>query len=138
MIASLALLAALQQSPPPLSSETPAPIFSPAPNVGTTSPPAASGVKDPEKLARDQFAAWSAGKIDKSLYTFDIPQSAIDQVHAALPSLGAVVGVALATHADVPQGDVYIYRFTCANGSVLEQLSLKDGKINGIFFKPAQ
>ena len=137
MIASLALLAAIQVTPPPLAPvDTPAPIFSPAPAV--TGTPATSGVKDPEKLARDQFTAWSTGKIDKSLYTFDIPQSSIDQVHQALPALGAVIGVALATHADVPQGDVYIYKFTCANGSVLEQLSLKDGKINGIFFKPAQ
>lgn len=136
MIASLALLAALQATPPPLAPvDTPAPIFSPAPAVPGT--PAASGVKDPEKLARDQFAAWSAGKVDKSLYAFDIPQSAIDQVHQALPSLGAVIGVALATHADVAQGDVYIYKFTCANGAVLEQLSLKDGKINGLSFKPA-
>lgn len=136
MIASLVLLVALQQTPPPLAPDTPTPIFSPAPAV--TGTPAASGVKDPEKLARDQFAAWSAGKVDKSLYTFDIPQSAIDQVHQALPGLGTVIGVALATHADVPQGDVYIYKFTCANGSVLEQLSLKDGKINGLSFKPAQ
>jgi hypothetical protein len=118
----------IQSAPPP-----PAAIFSPAPT--TTATPAASGVKDPEQIARDQFAAFASGTVDKSLYSIDIPQSAIDQLHQALPGLGKIIGVALATHVDVPEGDVYVYKFTCANGSIVEQISFNNGKINGISFK---
>lgn len=33
---------------------------------------------------------------------------------------------------------VYVYKFACANGAAVQQISIKDGKINGIYFRPAE
>ena len=90
-----------------------------------------------QEIARAQFEAWASGKIDKSAYSIDLPADAVAQLHEILPALGPIQSVALVTHASLPGGSVYIYRFTCKNGSALEQISFKDGKINGIYFKPA-
>ncbi|HLI95213.1 MAG TPA: hypothetical protein VKT72_03880 [Candidatus Baltobacteraceae bacterium] len=127
MLALLTLVAALQASPAPAST--------------TTSPPAATApAEDPAitKLARAQYDAFSSGKLDASQYSVPIPQDAITQVQAGLTSLGPVKSVQFVKSVAVKGSNVYVYKFTCANGAALEQLSVKDGKINGIYFRPVQ
>lgn len=131
MIALLALLLALQATPSPAASDTPAdaaPVPSPAP---TDNPEIA-------KLARAQFSAFKSGKIDTSQYSVAIPKDALPQVQAYLSELGPIQNVTLVQSAKINGAAVYVYKFSCQNGAALEQLSVKDGKINGIYFRPVQ
>ena len=129
MLALLTLAAALSASPSPAAS----PSAAPAP---TSSAPAENPAIT--KLANEQFDDFAAGKVNVSEYSVKIPKDALAQVQAGLSSAGAVKSVTLVKQMDVMGSTVYVYRFTCANAAVLEQLSLKDGKINGIYFAPAQ
>lgn len=129
MIAAAALIALLQATPQ--SAATPA-AAAPAPSPQPAGNPAAA------KLAREQFDAFLSGKIDTSQYSVAIPSAALSQVQAFLSALGPVKSVTLVQKAAIGGSTVYVYRFICANGSVLEQLSVKDGKINGIYFRPVQ
>ncbi len=125
MLAHMLLLAALQTTPSPAATTAPAPS-------------AAATREDPAitKIVRAQYDAFAAGKVDASQYSISVPQNAIAQVQAGLASAGAVKSVTFLKMAALPQGTVYAYKFTCANGAVIEQISLKDGKINGIYFRP--
>ena len=67
----------------------------------------------------------------------DVPQSTIDQVRQLLVAMGPIISLTLVSHVNAPLGSVYVYRITCRNGAALEQISFKDGKINGLYFKPA-
>lgn len=132
MLALLTLVAALEASPAPAASPSAAPAASSA--------PAASQPEDPNitKLAREQFDGFVAGKLDPSQYSVTVPKHSIAQAQAGLSSLGAIKSVVFMESAPVQGSIVYVYKFTCANGAVLEQLSVKDGKINGIYFAGAQ
>lgn len=134
MLALLTLLAALQSSPAPAASAASAaaaPVASAAPAAAPAEDPAIT------KLARDQFDAFAAGKFDASQYSVTLPKRAIAQVHAGLSALGTVKTQTFMESKAISGSMVYVYKFTCANGSVYEQLSVKDGKINGIYFAPA-
>jgi hypothetical protein len=97
-------------------------------------------VEDPSitKLVREQFDAFVAGKIDTSQYSVPIPAASLAQAHAGLAALGAVKSVRFVESRPISGSMVYAYKFVCANGAVYEQLSVKDGKIDGIYFAPAQ
>lgn len=129
MIALITLIVAYQTStpsPPPALTATPSAIASP--------------VEDPSitKLARQQFNSIVAGKIDKTQYSIAIPASALSRAQAGLAKFGPVQKVEFLKSLLLAQGTVYVYRFTCQKGAVIEQISLKGGKINGIYFAPAQ
>lgn len=127
MLAYAALVLALQTTPAPSPSSTSA-AAAPLPAPLPTDNPSVA------KLAREQFYAFASGKVDTSLYSIDV-QSA-PQAQAFLSALGAVKNVVLVQTTKVGDSDVYVYKFTCENGAALEQLSLKDGKIDGIVFRP--
>jgi hypothetical protein len=129
MLALLTLTAALVASPAPA---TPAAVPTPASTAASTEDQAIT------KLARQQYDAFAAGKIDQSQYSVTIPQNAIAQVQSGLAALGAVKRIDFIKNAEVMGSMVYVYKFTCANGAAIEQLSVKDGKINGIYFRPVQ
>jgi hypothetical protein len=114
---------------------TPTPTATPAP-----------GPEDPAitQIARREFVAWQAGVIDKSRYadvtsTKMLPDKVAD-TSRALSALGALQHTEwlgpLALPADSPPGvKGYLYRMTCSNAAVYEQLTMApDGKIDGIFF----
>lgn len=132
MLALLTLAAALEASPAPAAAPS-------APPAAASSAPAPSQPEDPNitKLAREQFDAFVAGKLDPSQYSITVPKRSIAQAQAGLSSLGAIKSVTFMESAPIQGSMVYAYKFTCANGAVLEQLSVKDGKINGIYFAPA-
>lgn len=131
MLAAAFLIALLAGTPAPQPSATPA-AAAPAPSPQPAGNPAVG------KLAREQFDAFLSGKIDAAQYSVSIPSAALGQVQAFLSALGPVKSVTLVQKAAIGGSTVYVYRFICANGSVLEQLSLKDGKINGIYFRPVE
>jgi hypothetical protein len=132
LLALLTLVAALEASPAPAASPS-------APPAAASSAPAASQPEDPSitKLAREQFDAFVAGKLDPSQYSITVPKRSIAQAQAGLSALGAIKSVSFVESAPIQGSMVYAYKFTCANGAVLEQLSVKGGKINGIYFAPA-
>lgn len=131
MLAGLALIAALQATPIPAAGGTPA-AAAPLPTATPTANPAV------DRLARAQFSAFATGKIDASQYSVAIPKNVMPQVQAFLTALGPVNTVDLIQSQRMGADTIYVYRFTCQNGAVLEQLSIKDGKIDGIFFRPVQ
>ncbi len=130
MLLSAALIVALQATPAPAAS-TPA-AAAPLPSTMPTDNPAVG------KLARAQFYAFASGKVDASQYAMPLPTDAMPQVQAFLTGLGPVKSVALIQTARMGASDVYVYKFTCENGAALEQLSIKDGKIDGIYFRPIE
>lgn len=115
MIALLALAAAMQ--------------------IGAATPAALP--TDPEAIARFEWAEFSSGTIDQSHFTTPIPQKAIDDLHRALPSLGAIKTVTLIRQGDTPAGPGYEFRFGCVKGAAIEQFAIKDGKISSILFTPS-
>ncbi|HKU67873.1 MAG TPA: hypothetical protein VJP85_08855 [Candidatus Baltobacteraceae bacterium] len=131
MLAVLTLILAMQTTPAASSSTTPA-AAAPLPSPLPTDNPAVG------KLARQQFYAFAAGKIDASAYSIEIPKDVMPQVQAFLSALGAVKDVTLVQSTKIDESDVYVYKFTCENGAALEQLSIKNGKIDGIYFRPVQ
>lgn len=134
MLVHLALIGILQTAPHPGTS--PEAVITPQP--AATSTPVAS--EDPKitKIARDQYDAFAKGNIDTSQYSVPIPAGAIAQVQAGLSALGAVKTVTFLGSRSMSGSMMYQYKFTCANGAAIETLALKDGKIDGIYFKPAQ
>ncbi len=136
MIALLTMLAALAASPAPSASPDAAASPARAASAAPSATPAENAAM--AKLARAQFDAFAAGKIDKSRYSIDVPAASMAQVQLGLSSLGAVKSQTLLKTEQLAQGKVYVYRFTCERGAAIEQFSIKDGKINGIYFAPAQ
>lgn len=133
MLALLTLVAALEASPAPAASPA-------APAAAASAAPAPAVTEDPAitKLAREQYDAFAAGKVDQSQYSAAVPQAAISQVQAGLTSIGAVKSVAFVKGSTLAGSMVYVYKFTCAKGAAYEQIAVKDGKIDGIYFVPAQ
>lgn len=131
MLTILGLIVALQVSPMPSVTETPA-AAAPLPGPQPTDNAAVG------KIAREQFYAFASGKVDATLYSMPIPKSVMPQVQAFLSALGPVKNVTLVQSEKMGESLVYVYKFTCENGATLEQLSIKDGKIDGIYFRPVQ
>jgi hypothetical protein len=114
----------------------------PAPTPSPTAPP----VADPAvtKVARQQFVAWQAATINKSLYAEKVlPQLTDDKIadtSKALGQLGALsdmVFVGPWINPDFPPGSHgYIFQMRCVEGNVYLWLALDpQGKIATIFFK---
>lgn len=119
MLPLLTLVAALQASPAPSPTENPAVT----------------------KMAQTELAAWEAGKPDWSHYIQSIPDATVKQVQAFLATLGAVKSVTFAQTVQ-PQGlpvplSVYSVKAEKANAYLLIHVN-DAGKIDEIFFKPAQ
>jgi hypothetical protein len=92
-------------------------------------------------LARAQFDALEAGKIDAAAYTQQVnalfTPAVVAKVRDDLKSLGPVTAMKFTGKTPVGGYDVYIYKVDCALGSIRETLSFDAaGKINGIFFGP--
>lgn len=116
----------------PSATPTPAPTPTPAADPAVT------------KVARQQFVAWQAGSINKTLYAPQVlaklTDAKIAEVSHALGGLGPLtdtvyVGPFSAT--DIPPGaHGYIYQMRCSNGNIYLWLILDaDAKIATIFFK---
>jgi hypothetical protein len=94
-------------------------------------------------LAREEFAAWQAGKIDRKRYT-DAANSAfndatVSAISGQLADLGEIDSVKYVSLA--PQGGnaVYTYLVTCGKGKITMTLGLDAAnKISAIGFKPAE
>lgn len=117
------------------------PHASPTPSP-TPVPPADPAVTT---IARRQFVAWQAGRIDRAQYTAglnaQIPDAKIEQTATDLGALGALnslvyLGPRDSNYDDLPPGvHVYLYQMLCANGSIYEQLTLDaSDKVAGIIF----
>lgn len=133
MLASAALIIALQATPTPIPSPSGTPAAAqPVPSPLPTDNPTVA------KLARDQFYAFASGRIDSSLYSIEIPKDALPQVQAFLTELGPIESLQLVQSTKTGESTVYVYQFNCQNGGALEQISLRNGKIDGIFFRPVQ
>ena len=111
-----------------------------------TPSPTPSPVADPAitKIARQQFVAWQAGLINKSLYAKQLlPQltdAKIADTSSKLGELGALTDMVYVgpwVNPDFPSGARgYIYQMRCIEGNVYLWLALQaDGKIATIFFK---
>jgi|SRR5579862_3044303 len=116
------------------------------PHPTPTPAPTPTPVADPAitRLARQQFVAWQAGSVNKSLYADQVipklTDAKISDVSHALGILGPLnnivfMGPFAAT--DVPEeAHGYIYRMDCAEGSVYQWMIVDEkGKIATIFFK---
>lgn len=135
MILHLALAALLQATPMPSPSTMPSSMPSTMPS--SQAGDAGANIQ-PEQVARAQFAAFASGKIDQSQYAKPIPQSSIAQLHQVLPALGAPKSFTLLKQGQTAYGPGWAYKVTCEKGAVLEQFTMKDGKITQIVFSPAQ
>jgi len=92
-------------------------------------------------LARAQFDALEAGKIDPAAYTQQMnalmTPAVLTQVRDYLKSLGPVSAFKFTGKTRVAEYDVYIYKVDCALGSIRETLSLDAaGKIGGLYVRP--
>jgi predicted Abi (CAAX) family protease len=135
MLHIFALIFGLEATPSPAPSPSPSGTPAAAAPLPTPLPTDNAAVS---KMAREQFYAFAAGKIDGSQYSIEIPKDVMPQTQAFLSALGDVKSVTLVQSTKMGDSDVYVYKFTCANGAALEQLSVKNAKINGIFFRPVQ
>lgn len=116
------------------------------PSATPTPAPTPAPVADPAvtKVARQQFVAWQAGSINKSLYAPEVvgklTDAKIADVSHALGALGPLtdtVYIGPFSAADIPAGSHgYIYQMRCASGNIYLWLILDgDAKIATIFFK---
>jgi hypothetical protein len=131
-VCTVALLAPASARPKPAMTPTPSPSPTPIADPAVT------------KLVRQQFVAWQAGSVNKSLYSDKIQaqlsDAKISDVSQKLASLGALestvyIGPYLAN--DIPpDAHGYIYQMQCREGNVY-LLTILDpqGKIATIFFR---
>jgi len=128
LAAALVAPAAAHPSATPTPSPTPAPVADPAVT----------------KVVRQQFVAWQAGNINKSLYAPELlpklTDGKINDVAHALGALGPLTDttfVAPFTAADIPpDAHGYIYQMHCTDGSIYMWMVLDgNGKIATVFFK---
>lgn len=117
-----------------------------APRSTPTPAPTPTPLADPEitKIARQQFVAWQAGAINKSLYAPEVVPKLTDakvaDVSRALAALGPLTGTVYIgpfVAADVPpDAHAYIYQMLCAGGNIYLWMILDGkGKIATIYFK---
>lgn len=128
LAAVLPLVASARPSPTPTPAPTPTPVADPAIT----------------KLARQQFVAWQAGNINKSLYSPELlpklTDAKINDVAHVLGVLGPLTDTTFIgpfSAADIPPGARgYIYQMHCTDGSIYMWMILNaDGKIATVFFK---
>jgi len=111
-----------------------------------TPEPTPTPVADPAvtKLIMQQFVAWQAGNINKSLYApavvSKLTDDKINQVSHALGMLGPLTGevfIGPFTAQDVPpDAHGYIYQMQCREGNVYMWMIVDNtGKIATVFFK---
>ena len=111
-----------------------------------TPSPSPSPVADPAvtKLVRQQFVAWQAGNVNKSLYSPQIQSQLTDakiadvsQKLGFLGALTATVYVGPYYSADFPQGaQGYIYQMLCREANVYVFAVIDaQGKIANFYFK---
>ena len=111
-----------------------------------TPAPTPTPVADPAvtKIVRQQFVAWQAASINKSLYAptvvpklTDAKVADVAQKLAALGPLTETVYIGPFSAADIPpDAHAYIYQMHCTDGSIyLWMIIDADGKIATIFFK---
>lgn len=135
MLTLLTLVAVLQASPQSSTAPSPVPTASAAASAASTEDPATT------KIAKQELAAWQAGKPDWSHYAQSIPDATVAKVHTFLSSLGTVSSVTFLQKVQ-PQGapvPVSVYLVKGANANAYLIIHVNDaGKVDGIFFKPAQ
>jgi hypothetical protein len=128
----LAIAAALAAPAGARTSPTPAPTPTPVADPAVT------------KIARQQFVAWQAGSINKSLYATQLMPQLTDakvgdvaRVLAALGPLNDTVFIGPFAAPDIPpDAHGYIYQMRCAEGNIYLWLILDPtGKIASLFFK---
>jgi hypothetical protein len=130
MCASAAVMprADARSTPPPTPSPSPTPVADPAVT----------------KLVRQQFVAWQAGGVNKSLYSDKIQSQLSDakindvsQKLAALGALTSTLYIGPFVSSDFPPGARgYIYQMQCREGNVyLFTVLDPQGKIATIYFK---
>ena len=111
-----------------------------------TPAPTPTPVADPAvtRIARQQFVAWQAGSINKSLYAPEVVSKLTDakiaDVSHALSALGPLTGTVYIgpfSAVDIPpDAHAYIYQMQCADGNIYLWMILDGkGKIATIFFK---
>jgi hypothetical protein len=116
------------------------------PHATPTPEPTPAPVADPAvtKIARQQFVAWQAGTINKSLYAPEVltklTDAKVNDVARALAALGPLTDttfIAPFEAADIPaNARGYIYQMHCTAGNIYLWMILDaDGKIATIFFK---
>ncbi|MBV8116955.1 MAG: hypothetical protein JOZ01_03195 [Candidatus Eremiobacteraeota bacterium] len=116
------------------------------PSATPTPAPTATPVADPvvTKIARQQFVAWQAGSINKSLYAPQVvpklTDAKVNDVAHALSGLGPLVDTAFIgpfSAADIPpDARGYIYQMRCTDGNVYLWMIIDgSGKIATIFFR---
>lgn len=136
---ALALLAsavfAVQTAPAQASSR---PTPTPAPTPTPVADPAIT------RLARQQFVAWQAGNVNRSLYSpAVIPKltdAKVSDVSHALGALGPLTNTVFmgpfAAEDIPPDAHGYIYQMQCAEGAIYQWMIVDgQGKIATIFFK---
>jgi len=94
--------------------------------------------------ARAEYERWRAGKVDVDRYDATmrgaLNEATIAQVSGGLATLGAPTAFVFTGKVSVPNngGTAYTYRVVAPNGTMSYVYSLDpDGKIGGIWFKPA-
>jgi hypothetical protein len=116
------------------------------PKATPTPVPTPTPVADPgiTKLVVQQFVAWQAGNVNKTLYApavlSKLTDDKINQVSHALGTLGALTGTVYIgpfSAQDVPaDAHGYIYQMQCREGNVYLWMIIDgQGKIATIFFK---
>jgi hypothetical protein len=116
------------------------------PSPTPTPAPTATPVADPAvtKIVRQQFVAWQAGNINKSLYAAQLlpklTDAKINDVAHALGALGPLTDttfIAPFSAADIPaDAHGYIYQMHCTDGSIYMWMVVDaNGKIATVFFK---
>ncbi|MEO6834385.1 MAG: hypothetical protein ABI231_00535 [Candidatus Tumulicola sp.] len=111
-----------------------------------TPAPTPTPVADPAvtKVVRQQFVAWQAATINRSLYAPEVlpklTDAKVNEVAHALAGLGPLtetVFIGPFSAADIPPGaHGYIYQMRCADGNIYLWMILEHtGKIATIFFK---
>jgi hypothetical protein len=116
------------------------------PRATPTPLPTPTPIADPAitKVARQQFVAWQAGTVNKSLYAPQVlgklSDTKIAETSAALAQLGALIDVAYLGRwisADFPTGaHGYAYQMRCTSGNIYLWLAFDaQGKIATILFK---
>lgn len=131
-LAATPAFAHAQTAPPsPAATDAPPPIPSPKP-----------GADDPKihKIAVQQFLAWQAGQVDRTLYTDDVnSQLNDDMMDRATNTLAHLGALQQTTFKGIskPKGlDVYVYHMVCANGAVDMDIGLDPtGHIALIYFE---
>ena len=116
------------------------------PHATPTPAPTPTPVADPAitKLVRQQFVAWQAGAINKTLYAPEVlsklDDAKVTDVSQKLASLGALVDMTYIGPLVVPNMPAdahgYVYQMHCREGNVYVWIILDGaGRIATIFFK---